>query len=201
MSLQNRLSTAFAQIGRDIKALRHNAQAQRLASQTLFIYDFTQSGVIADWRNYQGGGERVINQRSLQVGNNIGNDEIWADHRDLIPVKKGAIYKISARIKRSHGTGIFYLGVTGVKSDKVTLVNLRGYNTHSSQHYAVSAHSPASDWEVVTGHLATHDTPLTGYANPRTLHSNVTYLRPLFIANYPSRTGITYIDWIKLQVL
>lgn len=162
-------------------------------------YDFKTPADITDWVNYTGAGESSIVNNVLKIGSNAGNDQQWIVHKDLIPIEKDTLYKVSAKVRRTHGTGVMYIGIAGVKEDKTSLCNIAGHNTHSSQHYPVASLSPASAFTEYAGYFSTNNNLLSNYYRKRVLHPNVVYVRPLLIANYPNKVGITEIEWFKIE--
>lgn len=114
------------------------------------------------------------------------------------------LYRVSARVRRTSGTGSFYLGVDGLAANGTTLVNATGANTTSSQHYLISSVQPTAEWQVYTGFLRGYGTPNSGglrtLASPLTAHADVRFIRPMMILNYQA-AGVTEVDWVRIEAM
>lgn len=138
------------------------------------------------------------------------NGYIWDVWQENIPFDPTATYKIECRIRQTldptSGGKNAYCGWAGVAADGVTLVNLTGANTYSSQHYhaAMAAVPVLGSWTSYIGYTHGYGTPngSTGpcpsIATPCAMHQNVRYIRPLFIMNYSAGNGIADIDYFKV---
>jgi hypothetical protein len=142
-----------------------------------------------------------------RVGDNSGVDEYWAQRNDglLIPFDPNSLYRVHVRVRRNSGTGVFYAGVEGVAADGTTLVNVAGANSFSSQHYVAAAGAaPGSSFTDYIGYIkGTSASPTAGSAKadptaPGTVHSNVRYIRPMFLANYNNATGQMDLDLFEI---
>lgn len=191
---------------------RSAAIIETRADGSIFSETFNDPNVLGQWEYYTGSGERTITTdvevttggKVLSIGNNSGDDMDWRMHKTLIPYRAGVLYRIRARVKRTIGAGTFYMGVAGVAADGLTPVNTTGVASWSSQHYigAASA-SPGTSFVEYIGYFKGWGSPNAGGAsswnNPTTLHANVRFIRPLYIANYSSQPGTTVIDYIKIE--
>ena len=179
----------------------------------LFSETFSDPNATDQWQEYNGGvaelslttdAEVTNGGKVLVVGNNSGNDMAWRLHRATLPFNPAKLYRIRARVKRTAGSGTFYLGVAGVAANETTLVNVSGANSSSSQHYFGAAGiSPGATFQEYIGYFKGHSASPGGatpnWNAPGTLHANVRFIRPLFIANYDSAAGRTVIDYIKIE--
>lgn len=177
-----------------------------------FFTDFTD---VSAWSPAQGSGgltatavsDAQAGQYVGRIGDNSGNDEYWAQRNDglLIPFDPNSLYRVHIRVRRNLGTGVLYAGVEGVAADGTTLVNTAGANTFSSQHYVAAAGAaPGSSFTDYIGYIkGTSGTPTAGTAkadptSPGTVHSNVRYIRPMFLANYTAAAGQMDVDLFEI---
>ena len=180
-----------------------------------FFDGFESATALDRWTSYAGSGELSLlsvadagsGAAVLRVGNNAGNDQAWLIHDANIPFDPTALYRVKARLRRTHGSGTAYVGLAGVAADGTTLVNSVGAATHSSQHYVAAAGaSPGSSWTEYTGYV--RGTASTGSTSakpdpsaPGVLHEDVRYIRPLLVVNYNGAAGRTEIDFISIERL
>lgn len=183
-------------------------------SSSQFV-EFWDGDWASRWVNYEGSGEMSVATDStlpsgalaLTVGNNSGNDMAWLIAKQNIPFDANKLYRITFYVKRTAGTGTTYLGVAGVASDGVSLVNASGSNTHSSQHYiAASGVSPGSSWTKYVGYMkGTASTGITAACptpeSPGKLHTNCRYFRPLILVNYRDAAGTTIVGPVTVEVM
>jgi hypothetical protein len=133
----------------------------------------------------------------------------------LIPFDPTVTYRITCRIRQTvanstPGTNqAFYAGVTGIAADGVTLVNVNGANSTSSQAYAIARAVPLTvggGWVTYTGYVkgtaATGDTgPNNSPTSPMKLHQNVKYISPCLYLNYTGGTGTAEVDVFTIEVV
>ncbi len=165
------------------------------------IYPFVKTNDINNWVNYSRTGEVDIVLGSLKIGNNSGNDQAWLIHKDLYPIDNGEIYKVTFRVKKELGSGTAYLGFAGVKEDKSTFANYKGDNSYGSQHYAVASVNLASEWTEYECYFAKSGVDLSQYQYKKNAHSTAKYLRLLALFNYSGRSGISWLDWVKVELI
>lgn len=167
------------------------------------------------WSVVSGSGERtfanadvaVPGGRYLEVGNNSGNDQNWTSWAaDPIPFDPSALYELTFIVRRTAGTGLAYLGLEGLAADKTTRVNTAGGNYATNQHYVCAAGvALSSSWTEYRGYIRGRSgTPSAGSAKPDpsapgTMHSNVVYIRPMFLLNYNSAAGTSAIAFVRLR--
>jgi len=216
------------------RAYRHNGSAWIIAAPTslyavdarsaaivetrtdgvLFSETFSDPNSIAQWEAYAGNdsgelsigtdSEMTTGGKCLFIGNNTDNDEVWRTHQALIPIQNGVLYRIRARVRRTAGSGTFYLGVEGIAADGVTRVNITGAASRSSQHYfGAAAAVPGAAYTEFVGYFKGFAASGGGaspiWASPGALHTNVRSVRPMFIANYDNATGGMHLDYIKIE--
>lgn len=186
------------------------AQARQLGrATTVFNETFDTADSMDDWEKHVNNGEVewVATGSSnnltrgggyVMFGDNSGDDQCWWIHNQRIPFDPDLLYKITLHCQISAGTGKTYLGVAGFKGDKVTRVNASGDDTYSSQHYFGGSQNNSGYTKMVgwfkgrasSGNGGLHPSP----EDPGTMHNDTRYFSPLFIVNYNSEPGRTYID-------
>ena len=216
--------------------------------EILFFEDFSSSTTVADYtgsdnRNtdgsdktffkYQDDGEMSIIQNqtdtvegtnALQIGDNSGNDMIWASNNFLIPYDGVSLYEYEIRIKQTlplphtgSNTGQdpygFYAGYTGYEADGSTLTNVSSTASFSSQHYTAASNQPLKvNYQTFKGYLKGNSVGPSnengaGNANasrkrfksqPGTAQVDVAFVAPMFLVNYQNDLGTTIIDYIKV---
>lgn len=137
----------------------------------------------------------------LRIGNGSGNDYAYLIADNPIPFSSTTLYRCRARVRRISGTGTVYLGFVGIASDG-SLVNLNGANELGNQHYfGVAGAAPSSSWTVYEGYFRGYGNGAgTGLASdPRSVHPNVRWIKPIILANFESQAGITEIDEFELR--
>ena len=135
--------------------------------------------------------------------------EIWYyDDIAPIPYDPTKLYEISGRVKQYSvsGDNRVYIGVEGLASDGVTMININGDDSHSSQHYIACASynlEVAEDWKTFRGYFTGNSSSVNSSANdptaPSNLYTGVEYFRPMFLGNYNGGTGSVEIDYIKIK--
>lgn len=135
-------------------------------------------------------------------------NEIWYYDDILIPYDSTKLYEISGRVRQVLGNtnNNVYIGIEGIASDGITMINYGGTNTHSSQYYtACSGYTLKIEegWKTFRGYFKGLGTPSGNSKNdplsPTSLNSGVTYIRPLFIGNYDNGTGTIELDYIEIR--
>ena len=142
---------------------------------------------------------------AIRIGNNSGDDMLWAAFTDyLMPYDPDSLYEVGVIARRVTGSGTFFCGLEGVADDQVTLINVSGGDSYSSQHYiAAGGVALASSFTAYRGYVRGHDTTAGGQANdpsePAAMYAGVAFIRPLFIANYNGAAGQTDIAaiWVR----
>lgn len=180
-----------------------------------FKESFEVSNSLEQWVNYSGDGELSIvsvtyslsGGKILRAGNNSGNDQVWLIHTKNIPFDPTKLYKLTARIRRTGGTGVVYAGWAGVADDGTTLVNINGIDSHTSQHYhCASNRAPGTGWALYTGYTsgygATVGTAAEGTISVQgEMHPDVRYIRPLLLLNSNSVAGVMEVDSFIVEEL
>lgn len=185
-----------------------------------FYDDFTEYGDEIDfwekWLFYSGtqselslytGVHASVGGQSIIIGDNSGNDQIWAVSKKLLAYDPEDLYQITAKIKSISGSGNVYFGINGYAGDGVTSVNIAGQNSLSSQHYfAASGVNPAEGVETTfVGYFqgiagdslagGTHSDP----ADPGQVHEDAKYIAAMFIVNYSGQAGQVVIQSIEIK--
>lgn len=165
------------------------------------------------WQNYNGGGSASIisefGSNFLRLGANdfTSDGQVWFIHNVNIPFNPAKMYKISCRFKRSMGNGVCFIGLAGVAANGTSFVNTDGVNVIHTQYYPVAWNYYAdSQWTEFVGYM--HGTANPGvydhthnFGTAGKFHTNVAYIRPLILANYPSKNGRYEIDYFKVEEL
>ena len=145
--------------------------------------------------------------KTIVIGNNAGNDELFSYHRKAIPYNPKSIYEIEIRMKSS-GTsnGTHYCGFVGLAADGTTLINNNGINLLSPAHYVTLSNydQTANDrWETFRGYVSGNSDSYTPNAqdpnNPSTAYTGVRYIKPMFLVNHDDQSDITQIDYIVVR--
>jgi hypothetical protein len=133
----------------------------------------------------------------------------------LIPFDPTVTYRVTARVRQTvdnatPGTNQnVYAGVTGIAADGVTLVNITGANTRSSQHFCAVRGTPlttGAGWVTYTGYIkgtaAAGDAgPNNNPTDPMQLHQNVRYISPSLYINYTGGSGTAEVDVFTIEVV
>ena len=153
---------------------------------------------------------------NLILGDNSGNDEVWAVSNTLIPSNTTSLYEVEVRVKAPQNTYVFYAGVTAFSSSykgydgttvytPVNSSNSAGSTNYGSAHYfAAAGVTPSSqDWTIYKGYFKGVASSGNGgqhnnITDPGTIANKANYFAPTFIANYDNDPGITYVDYIKV---
>ena len=145
--------------------------------------------------------------KTIVIGNDSGNDELFSYHRKAIPYNPKSIYEIEIRMKSS-GTsnGTHYCGFVGLAADGTTLISSSGTANLSPAHYVTlnSYDQTANDrWETFRGYVSGNSDSYTSNAhdpnNPSTAYTGVRYIKPMFLVNYNDQSDITQIDYIVVR--
>jgi len=157
-----------------------------------------------------GSGDGELRNNYVEFGNNADNDRVWIAGKDIFAYDDTKTYYIEARFKRVSGTGTVYVGVNGW-SNESTKRNVVGSNTFSSQHYIAAAgfsfgENEGTDWVTKRGYFSGHGASSATNSgespdinNPKTIHTNATYISPMFIASHPTNNGVVRLDYIEIK--
>lgn len=178
---------------------------------------FTSSGEFDYyWTNYAGDGETIFANGQgeyagavLQIGNNSGNDQQWLIYNKSFFYRPERVYRVKARMRQTVGTGTAFVGVAGVNSYDVALINAigSGGSNYSSQHYfAAEGIDLSPTWTEVVGYFSGHGEQTSGnggyhpeFSDPGKLHPNADFFRPLILVNYNGEEGVTQVDYIRVE--
>jgi hypothetical protein len=145
--------------------------------------------------------EGVAGGRILRCGDNDGNDYVRAIWCKKLPFDPTKLYRLRVRVRRTAGSGVFYLGLDGFLANGTTENNPSGH----SSHWGLLGVGPGSDWTVYTVYFQGLDAVgRTGSGtvdSPYTLKEGTAYFSFECRANFNGETGITDIDQIILDVL
>lgn len=169
------------------------------------------------WTNQGSSGSVVITYPSNgQFGGKVisAQRQLWIEAAENIPYDDGALYRITARIRRTVSGGgsneAVYVGVAGVAADGTTMIDESGGSSHGSQHYNCARGFDMSTiavntWKDFVGWFRGLSTSGFGVApnndSPTPLRTGVKYFRPLVILNYASGTGTMECDFVKVERL
>ena len=223
-------------IGNDVQILGDNGFT------TIFFDDFSQYSSITDLtssgdnaktdgsgqgyyafvnngeKSFEFDGDEIFGDRSLKLGNDSGNDQVWLTSNKLIPFNSHSLYELEIRIKKTEADddGTEYFGINGFAADGTTKVNTAGANTLNSQHYfALAGTSVPNDgqYRIYKGYFKgeQNSTPApgnihatitdpgyvsTGSGTPST---RIKYFSPLILVNYNSKDGAATVDYIRVS--
>jgi hypothetical protein len=133
----------------------------------------------------------------------------------LIPFDPNVTYRVTCRVRQTVDNATpatnqtFYAGVTGIAGDGVTLVNITGANTVSSQFYIAATAvklTTGAGWSTYTGYIkGTSATPVGSASpaptSPAALHPSVKYISPCLYLNYNAGTGTAEVDVFTIEVV
>jgi hypothetical protein len=167
-----------------------------------------------DWIKHTGtGAPSVVADPTATDGNAINSGGyVWYSHATNIPFDPTALYRVRVKTRQvtaaPSGTNNTYVGVNGVKSDGVTLINAVGQDGQfSSQHYlAMTARNlPVGGAfqefigyfrDLGTTNVATSERP--SQSSPGRLYSGTAFFRPMFIMGYTGG-GNAYLDYLVVE--
>ena len=176
---------------------------------TKFFDDF--GTLDANWTNYSGAGlASVLSEFGttyLRLGANdfTSDGQVWLIHDVNIAFNPTKMYKVSCRFRRTSGSGKCYIGVAGVAADGATLVNVNGLDELSSHYYCAASDVYAvSTWVEYVGYFRGTASPGFAEASPNysaaaKLHTDVAYFRPLILANFLNKNGVSGVDYFKIE--
>ncbi len=145
--------------------------------------------------------------KTIVIGNDTGNDELFSYHRKAIPYNPKSIYEIEIRMKSS-GTsnGVHYCGFVGLSANGTTLISSNGTENLSPAHYVtLSAYDQTANdrWETFRGYVSGNSDSYTSNShdpnNPSTAYTGVRYIKPMFLVNHNDQSDITQIDYIVVR--
>lgn len=191
------------------------AEVRNTGGGSVFDERFPDAASIDQWERISGGAELSIvsvtsgiaggGGTALKIGNSSGDDTVVLVHKHLIPYDSSRTYKTSVTLTQLSGTGVYFVGFAGVAADGVTLVNLTGANTTSTQHYHVASDYDASSaWGTLVGYtkgLAASGTvgPCPDKDAPGAMHTDVRYIRPILYVNNGGTTGDSRVARFKVE--
>lgn len=191
-------ATAFEAIAESMQELSSNINTQN--------YLFRNNKEKDKWINLNGSDTELVVVNDVNygnvigIGNNVGNDNAWLAHEEMIEVLPQAVYKITYMVRQLSGSGTTYLGAVGCKKDG-TLVNTVGANSNASQFYMYSGLTIPNPWSEYVGYIAANGVDLGELPNSKNLHKDATHFRALVIANYPSAPGNLRIASVRVEVV
>jgi hypothetical protein len=183
----------------------------------VFLETFEQNWETSFLNIQNGASLTVTYPNNGQFGGRViraAGDRFWIQSNENIPYDSTALYRITARIRRTAASGVgneaVYVGVTGVAADGVTLINESGANSTGTQHYNCARNFDMSTvsvntWKDHVGYFKGVGTSGFGVApnndSPTPLYTGVTFFRPLVILNYNGGNGSMECDFIKVERL
>jgi hypothetical protein len=136
----------------------------------------------------------------------------WYEWSQNVPFDSNKLYYIKIRVRQTQAptdgiSTILYCGVSGIAADGTTYVNAAGANSNAAQHFVAASNitlSSGSAWNEYTGYFkgwGTYVANANSIDNPSPLHSNVRYMRPVFIVNYNGGDGIAEVDMLEFPAI
>jgi hypothetical protein len=177
------------------------------------FYEYFEKDVTTYWNLRAGGSAGITYPTNGITGGKVlsTTQYAWYAFPNNIAFDPSKLYRMRTRVRKTSGAGgsQVYVGVEGVAADGTTLVNTAGANLPSNQHYiCVSGNNLAvsSTWSEFTGYFkGTAATgsgiPSTDTGIPSVLHTNVRYMRPLFILDFSGLTDTWEIDYITIDII
>jgi len=145
---------------------------------------------------------------ALKAGDAVVAQTTRIVKKDRCSYDPTALYKLEGRLKVQDAeiTGSYFLGICGFAEDKITYVNVNGFNGVGDQHYLAAFPQKTTTFETWVGYFSGLSIPgsLTEHpliSNPGVLHNNVYYFSVLVMANYNNVIGITLVDYVKVTNL
>lgn len=189
----------------------YNAQSPLVWEE---FFNGTLADVLSRWTSYSGSGETTIlsgqgsaGGNAFSIGNNAGNDMRWYINNLSIPFDSSKLYKVTARVRRTSGTGMVFFGVAGRNAADTQWVNIDGADTYADQHFiAAAGTNPGSSWTEYIGYFSGFAasgsySAMPNPAQPGSLHTNTRYFRLAFVVNFANAAGVTDIDMIRVEVV
>ena len=177
------------------------------ADKTAFDVNWNSSGGGTSDISFSTLDGHLAGTKTIVIGNNVGNDEVYGYSKSFIKYNPKSIYEIEIRIKSSgSGSALQYAGFVGYASDKTTKINTLGADDTASQHYVtlLGYNQSADDaWETfrgyVTGHSTTAATQSNNINTAVTAYTGIEYISPMFLVNYDDVNDISQIDYIVVR--
>lgn len=130
-------------------------------------------------------------------------DGWWGTFNQWFKIDTNKKWFIEAKVKRTSGSGSFYLGDIAYNIDKSTSGISQKPGTH--EYWGASGVAPETDWTLYKNKTIGIDTPRTGsdttVSNYSTWYTGTEWIKYLFIANYSNAVGIMYIKDLKLYYI
>lgn len=169
---------------------------------------------ISKWYKYTGDGT-VSFPANGEVGGAClkASGYVWFVHKDLIPYNADWTYRITFKVRRTAAASdpskeIVFCGVTGVASDGVTLVNIAGADSYSSQHYIGARNEDLNgeslgDWVTFRGWFKGRGLTTRGNTpdEPSPLPDGIAYFRPTFVLNHDEGDGEMECDVFAIDIV
>ncbi|MCO7225930.1 hypothetical protein [Pleionea sp. CnH1-48] len=167
----------------------------------------------ADWIHREGTGQLSFPNSGI-VGGRVLRAEgyCWRSGPRLLPYNPLGLYTLEARVRMTQaptdGTrDKVYIGVEGIASDGVTLINASGANSYTGQHYIAAAgfeldQVPLGEWVTLKGYFSglgvSVRSPSINQNEPSPLFNSVVYFRPVFILNANEGDGVMELDYLSV---
>lgn len=161
-----------------------------------------RNGSIEDWTIVSGIGEvsytpagSATGQLLIRVGNNSGNDTLWARHNKTMAYDPEKLYRVTIKARRPSGAGSFYVGLAGLNTaqDKYVTTDNTEATTLASSHYIASAQTTSAYTTFVAYFKGRSTGASSGsgtLADPYMVAAGVSYVTFMFLANYNGAAGI-----------
>jgi len=151
----------------------------------------------------------AIGGQYLSIGNNSGNDMNTYIGNQSVPFDPTRLYKVEVKLRRTAGTGTFYVGIAGRNASDTDYINTDGGNVVASSHHyfaALNYNPPDANWVTLTGYFKgvafTGNGALSNtITSPGTVHENVKFIRPFIRVNFSAQAGTSDIDYIEISMV
>ncbi|WP_444946451.1 hypothetical protein ACJJIP_06510 [Microbulbifer sp. VTAC004] len=192
-------------------------RAQIRSMRNTFLEDFSDSNYPQYWENYASGTQALYTDSSqVKIGGSAARlvDSVTMLHQEKIPFDPSKLYRLEARVyvySNGDADRTMYAGVAGYDGAG-KLCNATGVENVSSQHYILGAglNLVGQYWQTLVAYVKGNASGNAEYSgarganhigNPAKLQNKVRFITPIFYCNYPTKAGVTLIDYVKIDVV
>ncbi|GAA5446206.1 hypothetical protein Misp06_04415 [Microbulbifer sp. NBRC 101763] len=191
-------------------------RAQIRSMRNTFLEDFSDSNYSQYWTNFSGGYQNFYTSGYLKVGGGAARltNHVSMYHAEKIPFDPSKLYRIETRVyvyAAGDADRTMYAGLAGYDGTG-KLCNASGAETFSSQHYILASNLNivGQSWQTLVAYVKGNASGNAEYngarganhiGNPAKLQNKVRFITPIFYCNYPTKAGVTLIDYVKIDVV
>lgn len=159
---------------------------------------------------YQDSAE-ASNTRFIKLGSMTVGAPVWMHAKRMLQFDPNRMYRVKCRfcvteVPAGLLTPIVYIGFAAKNADMTSYIDTTGKvspNMGSSSYLFTITPSIGVWYErtyYVSGRSLGASTGNGSLDSPKTVQANAAYIAPLFITSYPSRNGITLLDYLYMEV-